>query len=93
MFDLPEPQPLMVTEHRAHCCCCGQCGAETRAWFPEGVAAPVQYGPWILAIGVYLAHTQFLPEDRLAKLMRDLFGVKLVPASTRRASATRSPPC
>ncbi len=84
VFDLPEPRPVMVTEHRAHCCRCGQCGVETRAWFPEAVAAPVQYGPRILAIVVYLAHYQLLPEDRLAELMADLFGVKLVPATIAR---------
>jgi transposase len=86
VFDLPEPQPLMVTEHRAHCCRCGQCGGETRAWFPEAVAAPVQYGLRILAIVVYLAHYQLLPEDRLAELMGELFGVKLVPATIARLS-------
>ncbi len=79
----------MVTEHRAHCCRCGQCGAGTRASFPEGVAAPVQYGPRILAIVVYLAHYQLLPEDRLAELKGDLFGVKLVPATIARLSRRR----
>ena len=34
VFDLPEPRPLIVTEHRAHACRCGKCGAETRAAFP-----------------------------------------------------------
>ena len=31
VFDLPEPQPLVVTEHRAHDCQCAACGATTRA--------------------------------------------------------------
>src|SRR3954462_10659103 len=31
VFDLPEPQPLIVTEHRAYRCRCGRCGGETRA--------------------------------------------------------------
>jgi hypothetical protein len=43
-FDLPEPAPLVVTEHRAHDCQCAACGAKTRAPFPDGVNAPVQYG-------------------------------------------------
>src|ERR1700730_2772232 len=38
VFDLPEPQPLIVTEHRAFACRCGTCGMTTRAAFPEGVA-------------------------------------------------------
>src|SRR5208282_6704129 len=37
VFDLPEPQPLIVTEHRAHWCRCAACDATTRAVFPEGV--------------------------------------------------------
>lgn len=77
VFDLPEPQPLVVTEHRAHVCRCESCGEETRAAFPEGVNAPVQYGARIAAFVVYLLHYQFLPEDRLAQLMSDLFGVSL----------------
>ena len=86
VFDLPEPSPLVVTEHRAHNCSCANCGTQTRASFPEGVAAPVQYGQRISAIVVYLLHFQFLPEDRLAALMADLFGVRLVPATIARMS-------
>jgi hypothetical protein len=40
VYDLSEPQPLIVTEHRAHGCRCLACGTQTRAAFPEGVAAP-----------------------------------------------------
>ena len=86
VFDLPEPQPLRVTEHRAFACRCGQCGVTTRAAFPEGVAAPVQYGARIAAIVVYLLHAQFLPEKRLALLMADLLGVNLTTATIARMS-------
>jgi len=86
VFDLPEPQPLVVTEHRAHTCLCEQCGATTRAAFPEGVTAPVQYGARIAAFIVYLLQYQFIPEDRLVELMADLFGVKLAAATIARMS-------
>ena len=86
IFDLPEPSPLVVTEHRAYTCCCGQCGEATRAAFPEGVTAPVQYGARIAAFVVYLLHAQFIPEDRLVELMADLFGVKLAAATIARMS-------
>src|ERR1022692_3744979 len=81
VFELPEPQPLIVTEHRAHACVCGNCGAETRAAFPEDVTAPVQYGARLAAVVVYLLHYQLLPEKRLVALMADLFGVHLVTAT------------
>src|SRR6202140_3305637 len=33
VFDLPEPRPLIVTEHRAHACRCAACGPRTRGAF------------------------------------------------------------
>jgi transposase len=86
VFDLPEPQPLIVTEHRAHGCRCGACGGQTRAGFPAWVNAPVQYGKRIGALVLYLLHYQLLPEKRLATLMADLFGVALVTATIARIS-------
>ena len=86
VFDLPDPRPLIVTEHRAHGCRCAACGTQTRAAFPEAVTAPVQYGKRIGAFVLYLLHYQLLPEKRLAALMADLFGVKLVTATIARIS-------
>ena len=86
VFDLPEPQPLIVTEYRAHGCRCAGCGTQTRAAFPEGVAAPVQYGKRINAVVLYLLHYQLLPEKRLSEAMADLFGVHLVTATIARIS-------
>jgi transposase len=40
----------------------------------------------IVARHVYLLHVQFLPEDRLAALMADLFGVRLTAATIARMS-------
>jgi transposase len=86
VFDLPEPRPLIVTEHRAYGCRCAACGAQTRGEFPEAVTAPVQYRKRIGALVLYLLHYQLLPEKRLAALMADLFGVKLVTATIGRIS-------
>jgi len=88
VHDLPEPQPIIVTEHRAHACVCGHCGSETRAAFPEDVTAPVQYGARIAAVVMYLLHLQLLPEKRLAALMADLFGVHLATATIAAMSRT-----
>lgn len=81
VFDLPAPQPLHVTEHRAHRSCCPQCGTDTQATFPSEVAAAVQYGAALTALVVYLQCWQLLPEDRLAELLREVFKVDLATAT------------
>jgi transposase len=86
VVDLPEPQPLVVSEHRAHDCRCPACGTQTRAAFPDWMSAPVQYGKRIGAFVLYLLHYQLLPEKRLATLMADLFGVPLATATIARIS-------
>src|SRR3954447_611834 len=86
VFDLPEPRPLIVTEHRAHGCRCTACGTQTRAAFPAGVTAPVQYGQRIGAFVLYLLHYQLLSEKRLALLMAALFGGNLAAATIARIS-------
>lgn len=72
VHDLP-PLRLIVTEHQAemkHC----PCGHMNKAGFPEGVNAPVQYGPGLKAAAVYLKNYQFLPFERTCELLADLFG-------------------
>ena len=81
VFDLPEPQPIHVTEHRAHRSCCPHCGEETQATFPQEVTAAAQYGVSITALVVYLQYWHFIPEDRLAELLHDVFGVELATAT------------
>jgi len=51
------------------------------------VAAPVQYGPRIVGIVVYLACFQLLPVKRLGELMSDLFGLNLSTATIAGMSA------
>lgn len=81
VFDLPEPQPLVSVEHRVHACLCGQCGKTTKTSFPQGVAAPVQYGPRIASVATYLQCAHFLPEERLSQVMADLFNAPLATAT------------
>lgn len=71
VHDLPEPK-LEVTEHQAEIKTC-PCGCVNRAPFPPEAAAPVQYGPRVQSVAVYLGEYQLLPFDRLAEIMRDLF--------------------
>lgn len=71
VHDLPEPK-LEVTEHQAEVKTC-PCGCVNRAAFPPEAAAPVQYGPRVKSVAVYLGEYQLLPFNRLAEIMRDLF--------------------
>ncbi|MGZ6840273.1 MAG: IS66 family transposase [Frankiaceae bacterium] len=74
-FDLP-PLRVEVTEHQLveRECVCGQRG---RGCAPDGVEAPVQYGPRIAAIVVYLYVGQFLSKERTAQALAELFGTPL----------------
>jgi transposase len=73
VFDLPELH-LHVKEHRVQSKHCPGCGHTTQAAFPPGVDEPVQYGPGVLALGLYLQAYQLLPYGRAAGLIGDLFG-------------------
>jgi len=55
------PARLRVTEHRAEAVRCASCGSRTKAEFPEGLTAAVQYGPSILACALYLHDYQLPP--------------------------------
>ena len=71
-FDLPEPK-LEVTEHQSEIKTCA-CGCLNRGAFPPEVTAPVQYGLRVKSVAVYLKEYQLLPFERLAGIMRDVFG-------------------
>ncbi len=81
VFDLPEPR-LEVTEHQATSYCCAHCQSVTRAAFPEGANAHVQYGPRVRAAAIHYNAQQLIPEDRVCQILRDLHGaVSLCAAS------------
>ena len=54
-----------------------RCGHRTKAAAPPGAEGPVQYGPRIAAIIVYLYAGQFLSKDRTAQALAELFGIPL----------------
>jgi transposase len=89
VFDLP-PMAVRVIEHQLIARRCG-CGATTCGAAPEGVAAPVQYGPRVTAIVLYLYVGQFLSKKRAAQALAELFGAPVseatVAAMTARAAA------
>jgi transposase len=75
VFDLPLVE-VTVTEHQLIERECG-CGHRTKAAVPQGAEGPVQYGPRIAAIIVYLYAGQFLSKERTAQALAELFGVPL----------------
>src|ERR687895_1303747 len=79
VFDLPSMH-YEVTEHRVLAACCA-CSKRHRGEFPEGVNAPVQYGPRVKAAGVHLTQHHMLPAQRTADLMGDLFDLPLSDAT------------
>jgi transposase len=76
VFELPAVR-IEVTEHQAQKLCCPNCGETLTAPFPEGVTAPVQYGPKLQAAGLYLGGYQLIPYQRLGEIFSDLFGCRL----------------
>jgi transposase len=85
VFDLP-PMTVRVTEHQLIARRCG-CGTTTCGIAPKGVSAPVQYGPRITAIVLYLYVGQFLSKKRTAKALAELFGTPLSDATVAAMAA------
>jgi transposase len=79
VFDLP-PMTVQVTEHQLIARRC-RCGTTSRGTAPAGVAAPVQYGPRITAIILYLYVGQFLSKKRTAAALGELFGTPVCEAT------------
>jgi transposase len=88
VFDLP-PISVRVTEHQLIARRC-RCGTTTCGTVPEGVVAPVQYGPRVTAVILYLYAGQFLSKKRTAQALAELFGTPVsegtVATMTRRAA-------
>jgi transposase/uncharacterized coiled-coil protein SlyX len=76
VFDLP-PVGVEVTEHQVGTKQCPRCGCATRGAFPAWVTQPVQYGPRLLSLLVYLVVFQMLPWQRTRELLADLYGVQI----------------
>jgi transposase-like protein len=80
---------VRVTEHQLIARRCA-CGVVTCGEAPQTVTAPVQYGPRITAIVLYLYVGQFLSKKRTAQALAELFGTPVsegtVATMTKRAA-------
>ena len=73
VVDLPSVKARVI-EHQVETKCCPSCGGESVGEFPSEVAAPVQYGPGVATVAVYLNQAQLLPMARTGEVLADLFG-------------------
>ncbi|MEO6320920.1 MAG: IS66 family transposase [Polaromonas sp.] len=76
VWDLPTTRP-QVTEHQALHLCCPQCQTVTAGHFPADVTQPVQYGPGVKALAVYLQTYQHLPLERTQEYFREVHQLNL----------------
>jgi transposase len=87
VVDLP-PIKVRVVEHQVQTKCCPRCGTETTGVFPAEVAAPVQYGPGVATVGVYLTQEQLLPWQRTSAVLAEVFGCPIAEGTLEKAVAT-----
>ena len=73
VIDLPVVR-AQVVEHQAETRGCPGCGHATTAPFPVDVLAPVQYGPGVATLAVYLHQEQLLPVERTGRVLGEVFG-------------------
>ena len=80
VVDIP-PLQMEVVEHQVETLVCSCCGHKTSGEFPVGVTNPVQYGPRIKALAVYLKVDHFVPYARLQRILSDVFKATISPGT------------
>jgi transposase len=86
VVDIP-PIQVRVIEHQVETKQCPGCGVETSGAFPAAVAAPVQYGPRVATLGVYLNQEQLLPLERTCAVLDEVCGCPISEGTLERAVA------
>src|SRR6266567_880373 len=76
VLDVPEIR-LLCQEHQIEAICCPACHITNLGSFPAAVSAPVQYGPHLQALAVYLHQGQLLPTARTCEALAALCGCQI----------------
>ena len=84
VMDLPAVRP-QVSEHQVLHHRCPQCQSVTGGQFPTDVTQPMQYGPGVKALAVYLQEYQHIPFERTQEFFRDVFNLPLSEGTLARA--------
>jgi len=66
----------VVTEHRRLTAVCPHCHRRVNGKMPTGNSTKTSYGPKVQAMVVYLFVVQSIPYNRIAGMMRDVFGLE-----------------
>ena len=74
--DVPEIR-LLAQEHQIEAICCPNCHTTSLGRFPAAVSAPVQYGPNMQALAVYLHQGQLLPTARTCQALAAICGCQI----------------
>jgi transposase len=76
VLDVPEIR-LLAQEHQIEAICCPTCHTRSLGSFPAAVNAPVQYGPHLQALAVYLHQGQLLPTARTCEALAAICGCQI----------------
>ena len=79
------PAQAIFTEHRSEIKKCPHCKQVNSGAFPDEIKYPIQYGPRLLTSILYLRNYQLLPYERICDLVEDSYGIRISPATIKRA--------
>jgi transposase len=80
VLDVPQMR-LLAQEHQIEAICCATCQSISLGSFPAAVSAPVQYGPHLQALAVYLHQGQVLPTARTCEALAAICGCQIAEAT------------
>src|SRR5947208_3054541 len=80
VLDVPEIR-LLAQEHQIEAIGCPTCQSTSLGSFPAWVRAPVQYGPHLQALAVYLHQGQLLPTARTCEALAAICGCQIAEAT------------